>query len=307
TEAEQLKLVIERSKTQTHISHASGSSVDEGTCSLPGVPDVPTYDSDDEKVSWKSSKEDNDDEVNVSEDDDTDNDDDDNDDDVDKDINDDNADNQDKDDQDAKNPDDDNEQTDSDNNGDDLVHPKLSTHDEEEREEERFNPRVQTPSHVESTDDEDSDEEGRDTVMTDALLPNVLGTQITEDTHVIITDPVIPEGEQQSSSMSSGFISNMLNPRPDTGIDSIFTFNTKATSLVYVLVTTIAEPPLVSVTTLPPPPTPFITHMQQTPVSTPTTVPSSSLQDLPNFGSLFRFDHRLKSLVTDFSEFKQTN
>ncbi|GKD21596.1 hypothetical protein Tco_1223299 [Tanacetum coccineum] len=86
TEAEQLKMVIERSKTQTHISYASSLGADEGTGSLPGVPDVPTYDSDDEQISWKSSEEDNDDEVNVSEDDDTENDDDDNDDDVDKDI-----------------------------------------------------------------------------------------------------------------------------------------------------------------------------------------------------------------------------
>ncbi|GKF41026.1 hypothetical protein Tco_0124368, partial [Tanacetum coccineum] len=54
-----------------------------------------------------------------------------------------------------------------------------------------------------------------------------------------------------------------------------------------VLVTTFAEPPLLSATTLPPPPTPLITHLQQTPVPTPPTVPSSSLQDLPNFGSLF--------------------
>ncbi|GKG16721.1 hypothetical protein Tco_0361678, partial [Tanacetum coccineum] len=129
-----------QSKTQTHISHASGSGADEGTGSLPGVPNVPTYDSDDEQISWKSSEEDNDDEVNVSDDDDTDNDDDDNDDDVDKDINDDDVDNQDKDDQDAENPDDDNEQTNSDNNGDDFVHPKFSTHDEEEREEESFDP-----------------------------------------------------------------------------------------------------------------------------------------------------------------------
>ncbi|GKG53958.1 hypothetical protein Tco_0557481, partial [Tanacetum coccineum] len=50
-EAEQLKLVIERSKTQTHISHASDSGADEGTSSLPRVPDVPTYDSDDEQIS----------------------------------------------------------------------------------------------------------------------------------------------------------------------------------------------------------------------------------------------------------------
>ncbi|GKG05351.1 hypothetical protein Tco_0325437, partial [Tanacetum coccineum] len=69
TEVEQLKLFIERSKTQTHISHASSSGEDEGTGSLIGVPDVPTYDSDDEQISWKSSEEDNDDEVNVNDDD----------------------------------------------------------------------------------------------------------------------------------------------------------------------------------------------------------------------------------------------
>ncbi|GJU79804.1 hypothetical protein Tco_1282169 [Tanacetum coccineum] len=321
TEAEQLKLVIERSKTQTHISHASGSGADKGT-------------------------EDNDDEVNVSEDDDTDDDDnqDDNDDghdDQDADATDD----QDKDDQDAENPNDDNEQTDSDNNGDDFVHPKFSTHDEEEREEESFDPRVQTPSHVESTDDEDDDEEvqgvnikgkeideeannqesernelyrdlnvnleGRDVEMTDTQPTNVQTTQVTEDTYVIIT-LVIPEGQQQSSSMSFGFVSNMLIPRPDTCIDSIFTLNTEATSLVDVPVTTIAEPPLMSATALPLPPTPLITHMQQTPVPTPTTVPSSSLQDLPNFGSLFgdeaqaenedflnKLDDNIKKIIKD--------
>ncbi|GJT79911.1 hypothetical protein Tco_1054253 [Tanacetum coccineum] len=143
--------------------------------------------------------------------------------------------------------------------------------------------------------------------MTDASLPNVQGTQVTEDTHVIITAPVNPEGQQQSSSMSSGFVSNMLNPSPDTGIGIIFTLNNEATSLVDVSLTTIVKPPLLSATTIPLPPTPLITHLQQTPVPTPATVPSSSLQDLPNFGSLFEFDHRLKTLETSFSEFNQTN
>ncbi|GJV50788.1 hypothetical protein Tco_1446529 [Tanacetum coccineum] len=286
TEAEQLKLVIERSKTQTHSSHASSSGADEGT-------------------------EDDEDEVNVNEkDDDNDNNDDDDD-----------ADNQDDENPDEENQDDDDdEQTDSDNDGDDFVHPKFLTHDDEARQEEdSFDPRVQTPSHVETTDDEDDDEEvhgvniedettnevanneedegnelyrdlnvnleGSETVMTDAPLPNVQATQETEDTHVILTAPINPEGQQQSSSVSSGFVSNMLNPRPDTGIDSIF--NTEATSLVDVLVTNIVEPPLVFATTLPPPPTPLITHMQQTPFPIPTTAPSTSLQDLPNFGSLF--------------------
>ncbi|GKF40959.1 hypothetical protein Tco_0124301, partial [Tanacetum coccineum] len=86
-----------------------------------------------------------------------------------------------------------------------------------------------------------------------------------------LTALINPEGQQQSSSVSSGF------------------------------------PPIVFATTLPPPPTPLIIHMQQTPVPTPTIALSSSLQDLPNFCSLFEFDHRLKTLETEFSEFKQTN
>ncbi|GJU97503.1 hypothetical protein Tco_1326774, partial [Tanacetum coccineum] len=244
---------------------------------------------------------------------------DDNDDDDQNDDNDDddqNDDNDDDDGQDHEGQDDDNEQTDSDNDGDDFVHPKFSTHDEEYNEEEGSDLSVQTPSHYESTDYEESNEvthganvegeeldeeetneedkanelyrdvnvnlEGRDTKMTDAPSTIIQTTQVIEDTHVIIT-PVNPKGQQQSSSVSSGFISNMLNPSPDIGIDSIFNFNTEPTSLVDVPVTTIAKPPLLSATILPPPPTPLITHLQQTLVPTPATVPSSSLQDLPNF------------------------
>ncbi|GJZ91519.1 hypothetical protein Tco_0663446 [Tanacetum coccineum] len=51
TEAEQMKLAIERSKTQIHLSQPSGSGTHEGTGVTPGVPDVPTYKSDDEQVS----------------------------------------------------------------------------------------------------------------------------------------------------------------------------------------------------------------------------------------------------------------
>nr|GEZ97449.1 hypothetical protein [Tanacetum cinerariifolium] len=39
----------------------------------------------------------------------------------------------------------------------------------------------------------------------------------------------------------------------------------------------------------------------------PTTAPSTLLQDLPNFGSLFGFDHQLNTLEANFSEFMQTN
>nr|GEX58607.1 hypothetical protein [Tanacetum cinerariifolium] len=48
TEAEQLKLTTKRSPQQTHISQASGLGADEGTCSTPGVPDVPAKESDEE-------------------------------------------------------------------------------------------------------------------------------------------------------------------------------------------------------------------------------------------------------------------
>ncbi|GKE14668.1 hypothetical protein Tco_1422245 [Tanacetum coccineum] len=254
SEAEQMKIVTKRSKTQFHSSHASGSGANEGTGVSPGVPDVPTYGSEDEQISWKSSDDDDDDEVSLSKDDD------------------DNTDNEDDDGQ-----DDDNEQNESDNDGEDFVHPKFSTHDEEERqeeedkEEEGSDLRVQTPSHFESTDDDTYDEvtqgdnvegeeldeeetneeeevnelyrdvnvnlEGRDTEMTDALLANVQTTQVIEDTYVIII-AINPEVQQQSSSVSSGFISNMLNPNLDIGIDSILNLNTESTSLVDVPITT---------------------------------------------------------------------
>nr|GEY71634.1 hypothetical protein [Tanacetum cinerariifolium] len=258
-----IKLATKKSLTQTHISHASGSGADEGIGIIPGVPDVPTYKSDDEEISCKSSEDDDDDQ-----------------------------------------DDDDDEQTDSDNNGDDFVHPKFSTHDEEDKDKENFDPIVQTPSQVKNTYDEDNAEdshgmniegdegsneeaeanelykdvninlEGRDVQMAD-----VQTTQVIEDTHVTLTS---------------------VNPK---GIDSIF----ESTLRVDVSVMTTAELALVSATTLSPPSIPTISHVKQTPAPSPANVPRSSLQDLPNFGSLFGFDHRLKTLETNFSEFMQTN
>ncbi|GKD75485.1 hypothetical protein Tco_1333767 [Tanacetum coccineum] len=329
-----LKLLKEK---ESRLQLRDGSGADEGTGVLTGVPDVPSYDSEAEQISWKSSDKEDDDEVNMG----NDNDDDaDNQDDVSQEYDEQDDDDQEHDGQEDEEQDDVNEQTDSDNNGDDFVHPKLSTYVEEDKEEVDSDLRVHTPSNYESTDDEESDKEiqganfegeemdeedtneedkanelyrdvninleGRDTEMIDAPRTIVQTTQVIEDTHVIIT-PVNHEAQQQSSSMSSGFISNMLNPSLDTGIDFIFNLNTESTSLIDVLLTTIAEPPLLSTTTLPLPPTPLITHLQQTLIPTPATAPSSSLQDLPNFGSLFWFDHKLKTLENDFSELKQTN
>nr|GEX27104.1 hypothetical protein [Tanacetum cinerariifolium] len=88
-------------------SQASESGAKEGTGLIPGVPDVPTYKSD-EKISWKSSDKEDDDDVQQSE----------HDEDIDDQSDDESHDDQeDDDDQD----DEDNDQTDSDNDGDDFV------------------------------------------------------------------------------------------------------------------------------------------------------------------------------------------
>nr|GEX02596.1 retrovirus-related Pol polyprotein from transposon TNT 1-94 [Tanacetum cinerariifolium] len=112
--------------------------------------------------------------------------------------------------------------------------------------------------------------EGRDVQMAD-----VQTTQVIKDTRVTLT-LVNPEGQQQSMSVSSRFVSNMLNPSPDTGIDSIF----ESTPRVDVPIMTTAELPLLSATTLPLPFIPIISHVQQTTTPSPANVPSSSLQDL---------------------------
>nr|GFB21230.1 hypothetical protein [Tanacetum cinerariifolium] len=52
-EAEHLKIVLRRSRQETHISQQRGSDIDEGTCSRSGVPDVPSDDSE-EELSWNS-------------------------------------------------------------------------------------------------------------------------------------------------------------------------------------------------------------------------------------------------------------
>nr|GFC87669.1 hypothetical protein [Tanacetum cinerariifolium] len=190
---------------------------------------VPTYEYD-EEIPWKSSDEDDDDDVQQSE--------------HDKDI-DDQSDDESYDDQedDDDQDDEDDNQTNSDNNGDDFVHPKFSTHDEEAKDKKSFDPIVQTPSHMENSDDESNDDANHD----------VHTTQVLEDTHVTLT-LVNPDGQQQSSSVSSQFVTSMFNPSPDAGIDSLF----KSTPRVDVLVMTTVVPLLVTAPTLPPPSIPIM-------------------------------------------------
>nr|GEY61206.1 hypothetical protein [Tanacetum cinerariifolium] len=170
--------------------------------------------------------------------------------------------------------------------------------DEEDKEEECSDMRVHTPSHFESTDDDAYDE------VTQG--ENIEEEKLDEETYEEEEVNEMYNDLNNRVLMYSGFISKILNPNPDTG-ESILNLNIKSTSLVDVSVTTNDEIHPSPVTTLPPPPIPLIQPVQQTYVSTPTIAPSTSLQSLPTFGSLFKFEDRVKYLEDDFSEFKQTN
>nr|GEX81621.1 hypothetical protein [Tanacetum cinerariifolium]GEY81686.1 hypothetical protein [Tanacetum cinerariifolium] len=235
SEAEQMKILIKRSKTQFHSSQASDLGAHEGTHVIPGVPDVPTYSQDD-----------------------------------------------------------DNEQTESYNDGDDFVHPNLSTFDEEERyeekldeEEEASNQRFHTPSHFKSTDDDAYDE----VTQGDNVEEEKLDEEKTNE------EEEVNELYNDSSLVSSSFISNMLNPNPDTGFDFILNLNTESTSLVDVLVTTNDEILPLYITTLHPPPIPLIRHVQQTPISTPTIVPNKAQAENEDF--INKLDENLKKIIKE--------
>nr|GFA25444.1 hypothetical protein [Tanacetum cinerariifolium] len=113
------------------------------------------------------------------------------------------------------------------------------------------------------------------------------------DSHVTLT-LVHPDGPQESSSVSS-FVTSMLNPISDAGVESIFMT---------------ASSPIVSLQT----PTPIMTPSTIATITTsrdelihPTTILSIILENLLTFNLAFRFDERLRSLETTFSEYRQTN
>nr|GEX65787.1 hypothetical protein [Tanacetum cinerariifolium] len=273
TEAEQMKLATKRSLQQTHISQASGSGADEGTGIITGVLDVPTDESD-EEISWKSSDEDNDDEVNErSDDQEEDND-----------------------------PDDDDKDKAKDKESFDPIIQTLKNYDDKGNDDASLGLNVGREG--QDVDDDDKELyrdvninlEGRDVQMTD-----VYTTQEYKDTHVTLT-LVNPDGQQQSLSVSSQFVTSMLNPSPDAGIDSLF----EKTPQVDVHTSTTVAPLTLTAPNLPHSTIPTIYQVPQ--ATTPLkTAPSTLLHDLLNFGSLFGFNHRLKTLEANFSEFVKTN
>nr|GEY50048.1 hypothetical protein [Tanacetum cinerariifolium] len=101
--------------------------------------------------------------------------------------------------------------------------------------------------------------------------------------------------DQESSSVSSQFVTNMLNPTSDAGMESIFM--TASTSVAPLPITAPTMTPS-TVTT--------ITTTNQAPIP-PTPIMSEVVQNLPTFASMFHFDDRLRSLEQKFSEVMSTN
>nr|GFA31510.1 hypothetical protein [Tanacetum cinerariifolium] len=153
TEAQKLKLATKRSLQQTHVFQASGSGADEGTGSIPGVPDVPTDESEEEISSNSTDEEGDDDEGNGEE--------------------------------------------------------NLGTN----------------VGRDEGQDEEDEAEEFYRDVNINLgrgiQLGDVHTTQEVKDSHVTLTS-INPDGQQQSSFVSSQFVTSMLTPTPDAGMESIF-------------------------------------------------------------------------------------
>nr|GEY32653.1 hypothetical protein [Tanacetum cinerariifolium] len=228
--------VTPRLTAATDISQLGGSGTDEGTSSKPGVPDVPSDDSE-EELSWNSSDDEDTDAQEKDRDDDegdekdeSDDREEDNAEDKDCDKRDDDDDQEiaktdEQDDAERGRDDDEENESDEESNGD------------ETREEESFDPILRTPEDSEDDDHGEEDqglriseeerlnkEEEADELYRDVDINQGRGLQLSqdiEDSHVTLT-PVNLDGQQESSSVLSQFVTSMLNPTSDACMESIF-------------------------------------------------------------------------------------
>ncbi|GJU25109.1 retrovirus-related pol polyprotein from transposon TNT 1-94 [Tanacetum coccineum] len=142
----------------------------------------------------------------------------------------------------------------------------------------------EVPDEQQQKDDEkdaEDDDDKNDSEETESEMTRMI---YMEDVHVTLTaePPVV---QQQSSSVSSDLVSKYINPSPDTGIDSILNQNVQSHNLVNVPVSVSHVTPSYA-STIPQPPVPIIQTLQQTPDSTTTTtIPITTLPDIPNFAS----------------------
>nr|GEU75817.1 hypothetical protein [Tanacetum cinerariifolium] len=169
---------------------------------------------------------------------------------------------------------------------------KDQEYDEEEyaketRDEESFDPIPQTP---EGSKDEGDGEED--------LCLNVG----KEERHVEKEEEDELYRDQQSSSVSSQFVTSMLNQTLDVGMELIF----ETTSQMDVQPPTSVAPLPITAPTMTSSTIATTTTISQVPIL-PTTAPSTIIQNLLDFSTLFGFDNRLRTLEANFYEFTQRN
>nr|GEZ59008.1 hypothetical protein [Tanacetum cinerariifolium] len=274
TEAEQLKILLRRSRQETYISQHGGFSTDEGIGSKPGVPDVPSNDSE-EEISWNSS---DDEDVNAQ----------------DKDIDDDEG---------KKNDESNDGKDDDDANDDEEEIAKI--------ENQSIHRVVGMMKKLKVMGRVRKKKQGKrkrrvliqflellKTVRMMAMVRRIKGrglqvSQDIEDSHVTLT-PVHSDGQQESSSTSS-FVTSLLNPIIDPSMESIFTTASSSVAPLPSPTSTMTPSFITTTTTASQPPIP------------PTPIPSEVFQNLSTFESVFRFEDRVKSLEVNFSEFMRTN
>nr|GFC02152.1 hypothetical protein [Tanacetum cinerariifolium] len=153
-------------------------------------------------------------------------------------------------------------------------------------------------------DEEEEEEEEEDELYRDVNINQGKGLQATlevEDTHVTLTTVKL-DGQQESSSVSSQFVTSMLNLTLNVGMESIF----ETTSRIYVQTPTSVTPLPITTPTMTSSTIATTTTTSQAPIL-PTTILSDIIQNFLSFGSLFRFDDRLRSLEENFYEVMQTN
>nr|GEU36701.1 hypothetical protein [Tanacetum cinerariifolium] len=172
---------------QTHISQASGSGADKGTGSIPGVLNVP-IDESEEELSWNSTKDEGDDDEGKDGD----------------------GDEEDDGDNGEEGDGDDDEDDEGDDDDDDQ---EIKRDDEKDDEEDAGNGEEDLGLNVGREEGHDEEEE-EDELYRDININQGRGIQTTQkvkDSHVTLT-LVNLDGQQQSSSVSSQFMTSMLNP-----------------------------------------------------------------------------------------------
>nr|GEV14341.1 hypothetical protein [Tanacetum cinerariifolium] len=270
-----------RATSPTDPSEHGGFGKDEGTGSKPGVPDVPSDDSEKE-ISWNTSDdEDVDDQTKGRDDNEGEK-----------------TDESDADDDDQ----DETEKDDNDNNDDDKE--EIAKLDEQEDTESGTDDAEETESDGESEEEETREEEEESF----DLIPRTpeddedggngeedQGLRISEEERIQEEEEANELYRDQESSSVSSFVTSMLNPTSDAGMESIFM---TASSPIAPLPT---PTPIMTPSTIA-----TITTSSEAPIP-PTTIPSTVLENLLTFDSVFHFEDRVKSLEVNFLEFMQTN